>query len=52
MAVFLLKTEHGGGYAPPPCQPQFGDVICPSLFAAWIEQLYAENVTAGCAGPP
>ncbi len=52
MAVFLLKTEHGGSYVPPTCQPQFADVTCPSLFAAWIEQLYAEHITAGCAGPP
>jgi hypothetical protein len=52
MAVFLLKMEHGGAYVPPSCQPQFADVHCPSLYAAWIEQLYEEHITAGCAGPP
>jgi uncharacterized repeat protein (TIGR03803 family) len=52
MAVFLLKIEHGGSYQPPPCHPQFADVTCPSLFAAWIQQLYEEHITAGCAGPP
>jgi uncharacterized repeat protein (TIGR03803 family) len=52
MAVFLLKMEHGGSYQPPACHPQFADVICPSLFAAWIQQLYEEHITAGCAGPP
>jgi hypothetical protein len=48
MAVFLLKAEHGGSYAPPPCTGAFGDVACPSLFADWIEQLAAEEVTGGC----
>jgi len=52
MAVFLLKLEHGSSYQPPSCHPQFADVTCPSLFAAWIQQLYAEHITAGCAGPP
>ena len=51
MAVFLLKIEHGGTYVPPECESVFADVTCPSLFADWIEQLYAEQITAGCAGP-
>jgi len=25
--------------------------VCPSLFAPWIEQLYAEQITGGCGGP-
>ena len=50
MAVFLLKTEHGSSYAPPPCSGIFGDVACPSQYADWIEQLAAENVTGGCGG--
>jgi hypothetical protein len=50
MAVFLLKAEHGGSYVPPLCTGVFGDVACPSLFAAWVEQLAAEGVTAGCGG--
>jgi uncharacterized repeat protein (TIGR03803 family) len=50
MAVFLLKTEHGPIYTPPPCGNLFLDVACPSLFADWIEQLAAENVTGGCGG--
>jgi hypothetical protein len=25
-------------------------VACPSLYAGWIEQLAAENVTGGCGG--
>jgi hypothetical protein len=48
MAVFLLKTEHGKDYTPPPCAGIFTDVACPSQFADWIEQLYAEGITAGC----
>ena len=50
MAVFLLKAEHGSSYAPPACAGIFGDVACPSQFAAWIEQLAAEQVTGGCGG--
>ena len=52
MAVFLLKTEHAPGYQPPPCAGIFGDVACPSAFADWIEQLYAEGVTGGCQASP
>ena len=51
MAVFLLKTEHGSAYIPPPCTPGvFNDVVCPSLFADWIEQLFNEGITGGCGG--
>jgi streptogramin lyase len=50
MAVFLLKAEHGSGYTPPTCTGVFGDVVCPSQFADWIEQLAAEGITGGCGG--
>ena len=50
MAVFLLKARHGSSYAPPPCAGVFLDVACPGPFADWIEQLYAEGITGGCAG--
>jgi uncharacterized repeat protein (TIGR03803 family) len=50
MAVFLLKAKYGASYAPPSCAGVFGDVLCPSLFADWIEQLVAEQITAGCGG--
>ena len=49
MAVFLLKIEHSSAYTPPACTPLFADVVCPSLFADWIEQLFAEGITAGCS---
>src|SRR5262249_42862446 len=52
MAAFLLKTEHGSDYLPPPCASLFEDVECPSLFADWIEQLYFEGITGGCATSP
>ncbi len=48
MAAFLLKSEHGSSYTPPSCSGVFGDVACPSLFADWVEQLAAEQVTGGC----
>jgi hypothetical protein len=48
MAVFLLKTTHGSTYSPPGCAGIFGDVPCGSPFAAWIEQLAAEQITGGC----
>ena len=48
MSAFLLKAEHGSTYVPPACTGIFLDVACPSLFADWIEQLAAENITGGC----
>jgi parallel beta-helix repeat protein len=50
MAVFLLKAEHGSNYVPPDCAGMFADVACPSVFANWIEQLAAEQITGGCGG--
>jgi hypothetical protein len=50
MAVFLLKSEHGPRFVPPPCAGVFPDVPCPSQFADWIEQLSAEGITGGCGG--
>ncbi len=52
MAVFLLKTEHGPSYSPPDCAGLFEDVACPGVFADWIEQLAAEQVTGGCSVSP
>ena len=55
MAVFLLRAKHGGDYFPPPASGTvFYDVRIPpdpdaNFAAAWIEQLYAEGVTGGCA---
>jgi plastocyanin len=53
MAVFLLRVEHGQGYAPPVCTGVFQDVPCPGGFAVdWIEQLHFEGVTGGCSTNP
>jgi hypothetical protein len=49
MAVFLLSTLHGLGWAPLPCTTAtFSDVPCSSPFAPWIEELVRRNVTGGC----
>ncbi len=50
MAVFILKSEHGLCYTPPPCTGVFGDVPCSSNFAPWIEAMAAEGITGGCGG--
>jgi uncharacterized repeat protein (TIGR03803 family) len=50
MAVFILKAKHGQFYLPPDCTQVFDDVPCPSQFADWIEQLFAEGIAVGCGG--
>jgi len=50
MAVFLLRSKHGAGYNPPAVgvSTGFDDVPPTSWAAAWIKQLVAEGITAGC----
>jgi hypothetical protein len=48
MAVFLLKARHGSQYVPPTCTGTFFDVLCPSQYANWIEQMSTEGITFGC----
>jgi hypothetical protein len=49
MAVLLLRTFEGVGYAPPACvTATFDDVPCDSPFAPWIYELVARNITGGC----
>jgi len=50
MAVFLLRAEHGPSYTPPAvgASTGFGDVPAAHWAAAWIKQLVAEGITAGC----
>ena len=52
MAVFLLVSSHGTGYAPPPvgASTGFNDVPTTHWAAAWIKQLAAEGITGGCGG--
>jgi hypothetical protein len=51
-AVFLLRAKHGAGYRPPDATGLFTDVAPEHPFAAWIEALAAEGITAGCASQP
>ena len=48
MAVFLLKADEGGGYAPPAATGMFSDVDPGSPFAPWVEELARRGITAGC----
>ena len=52
MAAFLLKAKHGSSYMPPPATGVFQDVPVGDPFAPWIEELRAEQVTAGCQASP
>jgi serine protease len=50
MAIFLLRSKHGSSYSPPGAggSTGFGDVPPDYWAAAWIKQLVAEGITAGC----
>jgi streptogramin lyase len=51
MAVFLLRARYGLNFVPPPpTGTVFLDVAPSQVFAAWIELLAAEGITAGCGG--
>jgi uncharacterized delta-60 repeat protein len=49
MAVFLLRSKEGPTYEPPPATGTvFDDVPIDGFAAAWIEELAARGITAGC----
>lgn len=50
MAVFLLRSKYGSSYSPPVVGDStgFSDVDPTYWAAAWIKQLVAEGITAGC----
>ena len=51
MAVFLLKTSVGPGFAPPAATGMvFIDVPASAFAASWIEDLAARGITSGCGG--
>lgn len=57
LAVWLLKAKHGADYEPPPAAGVFADVpagLNPDelWMAPWIEQIYREGITSGCAQHP
>ena len=50
MAVFLLRAKHGSSYTPPTgTGTRFNDVSAGFWAVGWIEQLYNEGITTGCA---
>ena len=50
MAVFLLRSKYGASYSPPAVggSTGFSDVSTSYWAGAWIKQLVAEGITAGC----
>ena len=52
MAVLLLRAKLGAGYLPPAASGIFADVPANDPLAAWIEKLFAEGITSGCATNP
>jgi hypothetical protein len=52
IAVFLVRGIHGAGFTPPPATGVFADVPTTHRAAAYIEQLYHDGITNGCATSP
>lgn len=53
MAILLLRARFGPAYTPPPATGRiFADVPATYWAAPWIEQLYLQGITAGCAVNP
>lgn len=53
MAKFLLASKEGPAYTPPACvEPAFADVPCSHILSAWINEVAARGITAGCAAAP
>lgn len=53
MAVFLVRGTHGSGFTPPAATGTvFTDVAASHPFGNWIEQLFHDGVTGGCATSP
>ncbi len=51
LAILLLRAKHGSAYTPPTItNTRYDDVGGGDFAAAWIEQLAAEGITAGCDG--
>lgn len=51
MAVFLIRARLGFCFTPPPATGTvFADVPASSIYAAWIEELERQGLTAGCGG--
>jgi len=51
MAVFLLVSKEGAGFAPAACgTPVFADVPATNAYCRWVEELVRRGVTSGCGG--
>jgi hypothetical protein len=50
--VFLLRSKYGNNYIPPAATGIFADVSMTYWAANWIEQLYTDGITRGCAISP
>jgi predicted TIM-barrel enzyme len=51
MAVFVLLSREGQGYAPPACgTPIFNDVPASDPSCPWVEELARRGVVSGCGG--
>ena len=51
MAVFIVRLTHGPFFQPPPAIGIFDDVVVEDygVFADYIEQLFNDGITSGCA---
>jgi len=52
MAVLLLRAKYGSGYTPPAAAGFFTDVPTNYWAVNWIERLYTDGITNGCATNP
>ena len=52
VAVLLLRARYGSGYTPPAAAGFFTDVPTNYWSANWIERLFDEGITNGCATNP
>ncbi len=52
IAIFVLRGEHTSDYTPPAYSGIFADVPSSHWAARWIEQMYREGITSGCAVNP
>lgn len=48
MAVLVVRTRRGAGFVPPAAAGVFADVPTDHWAARYVEQLWADGVTAGC----
>jgi hypothetical protein len=52
MAVFLVRATYGSSFVPPDATGIFADVPLDGFFDRYIEQLYSDGITSGCATDP